>query len=279
METWSIPDDERRVMRPEPRTQWLWLALGAVILVAMAVVYYYSLLDLRPAPPEPVASAAPAPEASPTPVAATQPEPAIQHPLATETPPSLPTLDNSDAMARESIAGLIGAEAFRNLVIPKELVRRIVATVDNLPRQTAPRRAIPLTPVPGAFVPGSGNEARYAPYVRVLESIDTRALVQTYVRAYPLFQSAYEELGFPGRYFNDRLMEAIDDLLAAPEPAAFELVQSKVMYEFADPELEARSAGQKILIRMGVPNAQRVKAKLREIRRELIAAQARRPGS
>jgi Protein of unknown function (DUF3014) len=41
------------------------------------------------------------------------------------------------------------------------------------------------------------------------------------------------------------------------------------MYEFADPALEARSAGQKIMIRMGSENAAKVKAKLREIRREV----------
>ena len=43
--------------------------------------------------------------------------------------------------------------------------------------------------------------------------------------------------------------------------------QRKVLYEFSAPELESRSAGQKILIRIGSANAARVKAKLREIRR------------
>jgi hypothetical protein len=43
------------------------------------------------------------------------------------------------------------------------------------------------------------------------------------------------------------------------------------MYQFADPELEARSAGQKILIRMGSENAARIKAKLQEVRRELTS--------
>ena len=64
---------------------------------------------------------------------------------------------------------------------------------------------------------------------------------------------------------------AIDDLLAAPELVAPpELVQPKVLYEFAEPQLQSRSAGQKIMMRMGPENAKRVKAKLREIRRELI---------
>jgi hypothetical protein len=49
-----------------------------------------------------------------------------------------------------------------------------------------------------------------------------------------------------------------------------------VLYQFADPELERRSAGQKVMMRMGADNARRVKAKLREIRRELVSP--RRPG-
>ena len=59
----------------------------------------------------------------------------------------------------------------------------------------------------------------------------------------------------------------IDHLLATPDvPAPVTLSQPKVLYEFADPALEQRSAGQKILMRMGPVNEARVKAKLREIR-------------
>jgi DUF3014 family protein len=54
------------------------------------------------------------------------------------------------------------------------------------------------------------------------------------------------------------------------------LLRPRVLFEFAEPDLETRSAGQKILLRMGPENAARVKAKLREIRRELLAASGRR---
>ena len=85
---------------------------------------------------------------------------------------------------------------------------------------------------------------------------------------YPLFQQAYRELGYPDGYFNGiRLIVVIDHLLETPdviEPVA--LTQPNVMYEYADPELESRSAGQKIMMRMGSENAARVRAKLREIR-------------
>ena len=65
-------------------------------------------------------------------------------------------------------------------------------------------------------------------------------------------------------------MEAIDKPLAEPDiKGPVKLVRPKVMYQFADPGLEARSAGQKILIRMGSENAGRLKVKLHEIRHEL----------
>ncbi|HQU43635.1 MAG TPA: DUF3014 domain-containing protein, partial [Pirellulales bacterium] len=43
-----------------------------------------------------------------------------------------------------------------------------------------------------------------------------------------------------GKYFNDRLVSVIDHLLAAPEPAGpVALVQPKIIYKFADPQLES----------------------------------------
>jgi hypothetical protein len=286
-----VRDDDRPLVRRE-RSAEFWLPALAILLIAAAAAAYYFLQARlsayslgEPAKSEAPLAAAPAPAPAPAP----PPEPAIRHPLETAgeaAPPSLPTLENSDTMLRESVSDLIGRKAFAENVVPAQLVRRIVATVDNLPRPTAPRRMMPLEPARGSFAVSGGeamaidaaNFARYTPYVRVLESVDARALVKTYVRAYPLFQRAYEELGFPGKYFNDRLMEAIDDMLAAPEiDGPIALLRPKVLYEFADPDLETRSAGQKILLRMGKENELRVKAKLVEVRRELIAARRKTP--
>ena len=108
------------------------------------------------------------------------------------------------------------------------------------------------------------------------------------LRMYPLLQRAYEELGYPRRYFNDRLVEVIDVLLATPqvnEPVRLRLVEVKgpiaserpwVRYEYADPALESLTAGQKILLRMGPENARRLKAKLAELRGQLARGAARR---
>jgi hypothetical protein len=139
----------------------------------------------------------------------------------------------------------------------------------------------PAKPLAGAFatagegdslVLGAANFARYSTWVELVDSLDADATAALYKRLYPQFQAAYENLGNPDSYFNDRVVEVIDHLLSAPEaPATITLVRPNVLYEFADPALEAESAGRKLLLRMGPGNAARVKAKLREIRDRIAA--------
>jgi hypothetical protein len=94
-----------------------------------------------------------------------------------------------------------------------------------------------------------------------------------YLRFYPLFQKAYQDLGYPTGYFNDRLVTVIDMLLATPQiTGPIELVRPNVMYVFTDRKVEALPAGQKLLIRMGADNATAVKAKLMELRAIITAA-------
>jgi hypothetical protein len=271
MEQFSARDEHPYLRRPEPSSNPWWLWVLIIVLLGAGAGYYLWQQDreVQPQAPAPLATPQPAPpDAPPVEDAA----PRYPLPVAEEAAPKpLPTLENSDPMMRESLAALLGRKAFDAMVRPTQLVRNIVATVDNLPRETAPTRVMPVEPVPGRFTPDAANAARYAPYVRVLESLDMQAVAKRYKDSYPLFQQAYAELGYPKRNFNDRLVDAIDDLLAAPELAApAELEQPKVLYQYADADLEQRSAGQKIMMRMGADNAKRVKAKLRELRRELV---------
>ena len=72
-------------------------------------------------------------------------------------------------------------------------------------------------------------------------------------------------------------MQVIDVLLATPQISGpIDLVRPNVMYTYADPTLEARPAGQKLLIRMGPENAAVIKAKLVELRAAVTAAAPKR---
>jgi len=248
-----------------------WLATIAVLAAVVAGYFYWRAGVAPEAPPPPVAVAPPAPApADAPPILHPVPEPQAGTPL--------PSLAESDPAMKDALTGLFGRESYSRYFYPDGIVRRFVATIDNLPRKTAANRLMPVKPVPGSFVMagseaglgiGAPNALRYRPYVVAMESADAKKLVATYFRFYPLFQNAYRELGYPNGHFNDRLVQAIDDLLAAPAVAAPRLTQPKVLYVYADPDLEDRSAGQKIMIRMGTDNAARVKAKLRAIRQEL----------
>ncbi|HSD54229.1 MAG TPA: DUF3014 domain-containing protein [Burkholderiales bacterium] len=258
----------------------LWWGVPVVLLAAGAVGAYLYWLRDQSAPP-----AVQPPVAGPAPQAA--PEPAIRHPIEEARPETqepvaaaLPSsVDESDKVVEEALTGLVGRGPLEQFATLSGFVRRMVATIDNLPRKKAPQRTWPLTKTPGSFLTTGGKDAvylsaenygRYEPALHLMESVDTGKLVALYVRLYPLFQQAYRDLGYPDRYFNDRLVEVIDHLLAAPDVAEpIKLSKPWVMYEFADPALEARSAGQKTVIRMGPGNAARVKAKLREIRRQV----------
>jgi hypothetical protein len=271
----AADDEAVRIYAPAtPRRGSKWPAAIAVILLLAAIaggLYWY--VEQIHAPPVPTAVAPPA-------IAPARTEPAIRHPIeAAAMPAPLPPLARSDVEVLDALAALVGPDpAGRFLVLPG-IIRRVVVAVDNLPRERLAQRLSPVKPVPGPFVVSggagkpaiaAGNYARYAPYVRALETVDTAMLVATYVRFYPLFQEAYRELGYPKGYFNDRLVETLDLMIATPEPAGtIALVQEKVMYEFADPKLEALPLGQKFLLRMGPENARRVKAKLGEIRAQV----------
>ena len=116
----------------------------------------------------------------------------------------------------------------------------------------------------------SQNFARYDAYVSLLGDANTDVIISVYQRYTPLFQQAWEENGQEGS-FNDRFVEVIDSLLETPDvPGPIYLTKPEAVYVFEEPELEAMTGGQKILIRMGSVNASIVKEKLAEIRAELV---------
>lgn len=249
------------------KEMWWWIG-GGVALVCVLVLLLSWWFSRSETPPAPATAAAPPPSA-----------PALHNPVpsdAAAAPAALPSLDASDAPLRSALANVGGTQGIDALLRPEMLVRHIVVTVDNLPRKRVAVELRPTRAVPGHFtVAGDeqastldpANYARYAPYVKLVQQLDVQQFSALYFHFYPLFQQAYQNLGYPNGYFNDRLVAAIDDLLATPElqdPIA--LVRPNVMYQYADPKLEDLSAGQKVLLRMGPENAAIVKAKLRELR-------------
>lgn len=267
-------------------------ALLPVVIVAViigAAVLWWT--QFRPAPQVPAAPAefaSPAAPASSRPSAAAKPaEAVIQYPV--EAPAAAP-VDVADIGT--ALTDLLGRKAVLSFLALDDFPRRFVTTVDNLGRSHAPPMLWPVNPTPGRFmveeradgpIISADNSLRYTPLVLLAEAMDAGKAVDLYIRMYPLLQRTYEELGYPKRYFNDRLIEVINQLLATPSAAEQALkvqltevkgpvpsVRPWVRYEFADPALESLTAGQKILLRVGPVNERRLKTKLAAIRQELV---------
>ncbi len=193
----------------------------------------------------------------------------------------LPTiLDEADDYLKLRLPELVEDERLLLLLSFEHLIQKVVLLVDQLPQKSINRRHLPLSPPTGSFkvsgkdtpVISASNASRYTIYVRLSEAIPNKDLLYLYRGLYPLFQKAYQELGNPERYFNDRLIEVIDHLLETPEPKGpIALVPHVQRYKYADEKLEALSAGQKILIRMGSDNARRIKSRLQEFRDGLLS--------
>ena len=259
--------------------------LLALAGVAVAVWYFQDNVLLEE--PTPVVELpAPEPAVEQTPV----PSPP-QHPIepVAESEPgkiqTLPALDESDVPLSVALTDALGPE-LADLLVTEALVDRIVATIDNLPREHVPEKIRPVGRLASSFVAagsaddryyvlGPDNFQRYTAIVALFTDVDLDSAIEMYRRYYPLFQESYERLGYPGAYFNDRMVEVIDHLLLTPESSqALQLVRPHVLYEFADPELEALSSGQKLMLRIGPEQAARVKSRLRALRTRLVNSAA-----
>lgn len=238
--------------------------------------------DAAPLPAEPAQTDKPAIE---NPIEALAPESAAAEPVV------LPGLADADGIVKEQLATLFSRKDLLTYLQVDGFVRKSVASIDNLARSQAASRLWPVNPTPQRFstqVAADGvatihpaNNQRYAPMVRLIESVDSAQAVAVYRGLYPLFQQAYEDLGFPNGYFNDRLVQVLDHLIATPvpeKPPAVTLVEVKgtvaslrpwVRYEYVDPALEAQSAGRKILLRVGADNQGRLQAKLKDLRQRV----------
>lgn len=283
-------------MNPRHNSKWP-VVVMVLALAAIGALYFRGLqqpLDgLRtlslPTAPTPVA--APSPDEP-----ATNAEPAVVNPIEQseagrrQTPSAAPAarpeqaaLAVSEQPFEAALEALLGSEAFRQWVVSDDLVNRIVVSVDNLSHDKLPVRLWPLRALGslprvngegGALRLAADNAARYDGYITLLQTIDMKQLAALYVRDYQRFQDAYQALGYPKAYFNDRLVDVIDHLLVTPDVhSPLALVQPTVMYKFADDDFESRSVGQKLLLRMGPAHAGVVKSRLRELLRLVSRSQ------
>ena len=259
------------------------LAVTGVLLLGFLVYYFTSgsgseaTVQDTVAIPEEKPPVVKAPEPTPAPM----PEPT---PEVTEEPEApafvLPRLDNSDQLIRDGAVSLTRHEGINTWLGSKQLIRKVVAFTDNVANGNiakepaaalAPRGQMIVDEVEeGVYVVNPRSYDRFNNVTNILLSLDTQRSVEFYLLLRPLFQEAYEELGYPSGNFDQVLLSSIGRLLETPKvPESAKLIRPVVMYEYQDPRLESLSPAQKQLMRMGPKNAEAIKDKLRDIALEL----------
>jgi len=185
------------------------------------------------------------------------------------------SLDNSDAMAFASAKKLSTLPLYTTLLIPKNIIRNFVVFIDNLSRGDLFYKYSPLTrPATPFTVVNIDNEIylneesyhRYDLYVDIINSIDIDFAIAQYRLLKPLFEFAYQELGYSENGFESTLYDAIETVLNAPivrDP--IKLVAPSAMYKFADAKLEALPSADKLMLRMGPDNILKLRVKLQEM--------------
>ena len=270
--------------------QVYYIGIAAVIVVLIGALWLLFKPDPAPVPaPKPVVVEQPVTEqqvieeVAAEPEQLPQPEPqntdTVEEQLTTQQPVKpLPGLNDADAEVKASLFSLNWKPGLASLFVTDDMIRKLVVQVDNIAQGQLVRGHNIMQPLPQKFVGGEqapyqmdeSNFSRYEPYLQLLESVPPQQLLEVMQRYEPLAQEAYAELGYPDASFRQRIIAAIDVLLATPEVEyPVKLKRPSVMYTFADPELEELPAAQKQLIRLGPDNQQRVKQLLRAYRKAL----------
>ncbi len=273
-----------------------WFVSAIVVLALVAGLWWLEHRQQAELAPEPDVDIPTEPEEAvpryPLPQSEPRQAPATAEPKADESrtepearpepPPSLPGLNESDAAARRTLSNLLGNDFVEQWVKPEFVISRMVAIVNSLDGAAPALKAWPLNPLDSepateeqpegeALLWTKANAERYAALVDAIASLPPEQAAAMYRRYYPLFQQAWDELGESEPYFNDRLIDIIDHLLASPEvELPFEVVPYEGRLRFGDTSLQEASWGRKLLMRMGKENAGKTKEWLRHFRNALV---------
>ncbi|MEE2001675.1 DUF3014 domain-containing protein [Alkalimonas sp. MEB108] len=283
-----------------PGQQLYYLGLAAVVLVILIAGWLLFRSD-SPAPepePMPPVELVPLPDAEPYVPDPIEPQPLTEiipvlppEAVTSEPPvealpepdpepkPELPALNESDAEVSQALLQLPWQPGLAGLFVREDMLRRLVVLTDNVSRGQISSDHLVFTTPEQPFAVRRQDEQltldpagfrRYEPYLTLLESVPVSTQVALLRHYQPLLDEAFAELGYPDKPFKQRLLQAIDYLLAQPVvDGVFELELPSVMYHFAEPHIEAMSDVQKQLIRIGPDNQRRLNQHLQRLKTEL----------
>lgn len=268
------------------------IIVGAIVVVALIIIGWAVFRGDTPEPTpvahipitEPIVEEQPLPE----PVTEQTLEEYVAPEIVVEAEPIAPVVTEEVQKPvlpslQTSTPAVLNALAERNVntrpVRSENLVRDFVAFVDNIAagvvaRDSAmikgPEARFEIEEVDGTAYMGASSYQRYDNIVNWFVGMDNQVLVTVFKQYEPLINEAYAEISRPGDSFLARLDRAVSVMNATPElTGLIELNTDKIMYTYADEQLESLPAAQRQMLRLGPNNMARVKAKLNALQRAL----------
>jgi DUF3014 family protein len=251
----KTPDE----LPPPRRSAGLWILVA--ILMGVAAIAAFILLIQRPSAPAPAAERVRIQEQ-------------VIRPLGGDAAPiALPPLNESDALVRELVKKISSHPRIAAWLATDDLIRSFTIAVENVAEGKTPARQLRvLRPSSGFRVLERGDDLiidprsyeRYDALAAAAASMDADGSARLYTTLKPRIDEAYRELR--DSPFDRTLERAIVLLLATPAlDGPTRVVPRGIGYGFEDPKLEALTAGQKQLLRMGPHNVRVFQASLRDI--------------
>ena len=189
----------------------------------------------------------------------------------------LPLLGESDDTLIAHLRLLAGALPV-SWLSPDQLIQKIVVEIDNIAAGDLIYQHSPVIAPPGGlaviatddaevFILDQSSYTRYNLYADFLADVDQDLLAAFYRYYEPLLDQAYIKLGNAPGSFRERMVEALEEVLAAPQiEGEIRLTRPLLSYEYEDPALESLSMVAKQLIRMGPENTQKIQEALRPLK-------------
>ena len=245
----------------------IWVALGVTVIAILTVGYFLFL----------------APQAKENAVSKTeltareiqqQTESALTKPVEDKDfSPLQLDLNQSDPAVRELIASAQVPGLIREWSRHKELLRSVVAAVDNVAQGQSPAAQLAFLAPEEKFSVIEKNDTtcldprsyqRYDRLIDMFMAISDETLIFWYRKLSPTLETAFRELGYPGITFAQRLKQASEQLNQVPVLREDVPLEKRVLsYSFADINLEGLTPAQKHLLRLGPQNVARIQQKLR----------------
>jgi hypothetical protein len=185
-------------------------------------------------------------------------------------------VDDVDDLVRSAVGALSSNSHLMTWLVSDGLAVRLVSAVEAVADGYSPRDELSFArPAMPFYVAHDGGQAvvtgatfrRYDAAAGAFASLDPAGVAAAYRRLLPRLEAIHDDLPYARGRFHDRVLEAIDQLLATPVPdGPYAVVRGVRGWAFADPDLESLSGAQRHLLRMGPRNARAVQATLATVR-------------